>query len=122
MSPLVWLGVGLFGGVGALGRFLLDGVVSERAGGDFPWGTLAVNVSGALALGVLTGLAVHGTALVLAGGALLGSYTTFSTWMFETDRSVEDGRMSHAILNVAGTLAAGIAAAELGRLLGEALS
>ena len=122
MSPLTWLGVGLIGGLGALGRFLLDGFVSQRAGGSFPWGTFAVNISGAAALGLLTGLALHGDALVLAGGAALGSFTTFSTWMLETDRSVEDGDVFAAVVNVALTLVAGLAAAELGRLLGEALS
>ena len=121
MSPLVWLGVGLLGGAGALARFLLDGSVPERTAGGFPRGTFAVNVSGAIALGLLAGLALHGNALVLAGGAALGSYTTFSTWMFETDRAVEDARVPAAVLNVALTLMVGLAAAELGRLLGEAL-
>ena len=122
MSPLAWLGVGLLGGLGAIGRFVLDGLVSERAGGGFPWGTFVVNMSGTATLGVLTGLALHGDALVLAGGGALGSFTTFSTWMLETDRSVEDGNVSAAVLNVALTLVAGLGAAELGRLLGEALS
>jgi CrcB protein len=121
MSPLVWVGVGLVGGAGALARFLLDGFVAARAGGAFPLGTFAVNVSGALALGLLAGLALHGDALVLAGGAALGSYTTFSTWMFETDRTVEDGRVGTAVVNVVLTLLVGLGAAELGRLLAEAL-
>lgn len=121
MSALVWLGVGLLGGVGALARFVLDGFVAERAAGVLPWGTFAVNISGALALGLLAGLALDGDALVLAGTALLGSYTTFSTWMLESDRSVEDGSAPIAILNVVLTLATGLGAAELGRLLGQAL-
>lgn len=121
MSTLVWLGVGLLGGAGALARFLLDGFVAERAADGFPWGTFVVNISGALALGLLAGLALHGDALVLAGGAALGSYTTFSTWMLETDRSVEDGRVPAAVLNIALTLLVGVGAAELGRLIGEAL-
>jgi fluoride exporter len=121
MSPFVWLGVGLLGGVGALARFLLDGFVGERARGGFPWGTFAVNVSGALVLGLLVGLALRGSALVLAGAATLGSFTTFSTWMFEADRSVEDGQVPVAVLNVAVTLLVGAGAAELGRQLGGAL-
>ena len=121
MSPLLWLGVGLVGGVGALARFLLDGFVAERSSGDFPLGTFAVNISGAVGLGLVTGLALHGDGLMLAGGAALGSYTTFSTWMLETDRSVEDSRVPAAVLNVALTLGLGLGAAELGRLLGEAL-
>jgi CrcB protein len=121
VSPLVWLGVGVLGGVGALVRFLLDGFVSERARGGFPWGTFAVNVSGALLLGLLVGLALRGSAFVLAGAATLGSFTTFSTWMFETDRSVEDGQVPVAVLNVVLTLLIGAGAAELGRQLGGTL-
>ena len=120
MSPVTWIGVGLLGGLGALMRFLLDGFVDELAGADFPWGTLAVNASGALVLGLLAGLAIHGNALVLAGGGLVGSYTTFSTWMLETDRLVEDGQVRAAVLNVGLSLAVGLGAAELGRLIGGA--
>lgn len=121
MSPFLWLAAGMLGGMGALGRFLLDGFVAERAASAFPWGTFAVNMSGALALGLLAGVALEGDALILAGTAALGSYTTFSTWMLETDRSVEAGRVPAAVLNVAITLLVGAGAAELGRLLGDAL-
>jgi fluoride exporter len=121
MTPLVWLGVGVLGGFGALARFLFDAFVAERARGGFPWGTFAVNVSGALLLGLLVGLALRGSAFVLAGAATLGSFTTFSTWMLETDRSVEDGQVPVAVLNVVVTLLVGAAAAELGRQLGGAL-
>src|SRR5439155_4055304 len=83
---LVWIGVALLGGAGAVGRLVLDAAVSERAGDAFPWGTLVVNLSGAFALGLLAGADVAGDALLLAGTALLGSYTTFSTWMLESQR------------------------------------
>jgi CrcB protein len=79
VTALLWLAVGLLGGVGALGRFLLDAAVSLRARGQFPAGTLVVNTSGALLLGLLVGLGVGGQVLLLAGVATLGSYTTFST-------------------------------------------
>jgi fluoride exporter len=121
MSAVMWVAAGLLGGAGALARFLLDGFVDERFTGGFPYGTFAVNISGALALGLLAGVALDGNALVLAGSATLGSYTTFSTWMLETDRSVEDDRVTLAVVNVALTLLVGIGAAELGRLLGEHL-
>jgi fluoride exporter len=119
MSPVIWAAAGLLGGIGALARFLLDEFVDERFTGGFPSGTFAVNISGALALGLLAGAALHGNALVLAGAATLGSYTTFSTWMLETDRSVEDHRVVLAVLNITLTMVVGIGAAELGRLLGE---
>jgi CrcB protein len=117
----VWVGVALLGGCGAIGRFLLDGWVGERVRGAFPLGTLAVNLSGALALGLLTGLALSGDALVLAGTAMLGSYTTFSTWMLETHRLGEDAELGVALLNVALGLVVGVGAAALGRLLGAHL-
>ena len=81
MTGWVWLGVGLLGGIGALGRFLLDAAVSLRLGRRFPVGTLVVNVSDAFLLGLLAGLGVGGRAILLVGTATLGSYTTFSTWM-----------------------------------------
>jgi CrcB protein len=114
---LVWIGVALLGGVGAVARFAFDGAVSERTGDAFPWGTLAVNVSGSLLLGLLTGAHLAGDALLLAGTALLGSYTTFSTWMLESHRLGEDGRTRALLGNLAISLALGLAAAALGRAL-----
>jgi len=121
VSVLLWLGVGALGGVGALARFALDGAVSARTGTRFPWGTLAVNGSGALALGLLVGLALHGEALELAGTAALGSYTTFSTWMLESQRLGEDGSLGLLAVNVAVSLIGGLGAAALGRLIGSVL-
>jgi CrcB protein len=118
MSAWAWIGVALLGGVGACARFSLDGLISQRAGGDFPFGTLIVNLSGALLLGLLTGLALEGDALVLAGTATLGSYTTFSTWMLETHRLTEDGRVGAAAVNAVLSVVLGVAAAALGRVIG----
>jgi CrcB protein len=118
---VVWVAVALLGGAGAVGRLVLDAAVSERAGDAFPWGTLAVNVSGAFLLGLLVGADVAGDALLLAGTALLGSYTTFSTWMLESHRLGEDGEPARMWLNIALPLVAGLAAAALGRALGGAL-
>jgi CrcB protein len=118
---VVWVAVALLGGAGAVGRLVLDAAVSERAGDAFPWGTLAVNLSGAFLLGLLVGADVAGDALLLAGTALLGSYTTFSTWMLESHRLGEDGEPARMWLNIALPLVAGLAAAALGRALGGAL-
>jgi CrcB protein len=118
MSALTWAGVALLGGAGAVARFVVDGAVAERAKGELPVGTLVVNLSGAFLLGFVAGVALSGDALLLAGTATLGSYTTFSTWMLETQRLVEDGEGRHAAVNVVLSLAAGIAAVALGRTLG----
>jgi CrcB protein len=121
MSVLVWLGIALLGGVGAVLRFRLDRAVQERSAGEFPLGTLTVNLLGAFCLGLLTGLSVTGDALLLAGTALLASFTTFSTWMLETERSSEEGEMRIAAANVAVSFTGGLLAALLGWLLGAAL-
>jgi fluoride exporter len=121
MSVLAWIGVAALGGTGALLRFLLDGAVSARAGRDLPFGTFAVNIAGALALGFLAGVSLTGDALVLAGTATIGSFTTFSTWMFETQRLVEDGESRGALANALISLGAGLAAVALGRYVGGRL-
>jgi CrcB protein len=109
---IVWLGVALLGGAGACARFLLDGAIAVRA---FPLGTLVVNVTGAFALGLVSG--TTSDAYLLAGTATLGSFTTFSTWMFETQRAAEEGRPRVALANLAAGLVLGFAAAALGRAL-----
>jgi CrcB protein len=118
MSAALLLGVGLLGGVGAIARFLLDGSVAARLGRAFPFGTLAVNLSGAFVLGLLVGAKLGANAYALAGTGLVGAYTTFSTWMLETHRLAEDGRTRAAVANVAVSLLLGLLAAWLGRELG----
>lgn len=122
MTAGTWVLVGLLGGVGAVSRFALDGLVSERlATGSFPWGTLAVNLSGAVLLGGLVGAAVTRTALVLAGTATIGSYTTMSTWMLESHRLGQDDQLPAAAINLLGSLLLGFAAAAAGHAIGAAL-
>ena len=121
MSPLVIAGVGVLGGIGAIARLLLDGAVSDRVGGGLPWGTLAVNLSGAFALGVLAGAALSGDALRLAAVGFMGSFTTFSTWALESHRAAEDGRLRSGAANLAVSLVLGVSLAWLGRLVGGAL-
>jgi fluoride exporter len=121
VSAIAWVAVGLLGSVGSLARFLLDRAISARSVLSFPLGTLAVNASGALLLGLLSGLALSGEASLLAGSATIGSYTTFSTWMLETHRLGEDGRLLAGALNILISVVAGIGAALLGRWIGGAL-
>ena len=121
MTTLAWAGVLVLGGFGAIARFLLDGAISQRVDRDFPVGTLVINLTGAFVLGLLTGAAVSGTAGVLVGTATIGSYTTFSTWMLETDRLVEDAEGRHATVNVVLSLVVGVLAAAAGRAIGTQL-
>ncbi|MEO6857604.1 MAG: fluoride efflux transporter CrcB [Solirubrobacteraceae bacterium] len=118
MSPITWIGVAGVGGLGALARFLVDGLIGAGIEHDFPIGSLAINLSGAFLLGLVTGLAFHGDALVLAGTATLGSYTTFSTWMLETHRLREEGEFSQALANTLVSLILGLGAVAIGRSLG----
>ena len=121
MSVLVWTAVVVIGGAGSLLRFFVDGLVSSATGRDFPYGTLVVNLSGAVVLGLLAGLALAGDAALLAGTAAVGSYTTFSTWMLETQRLTEERQHRRAMLNIVVSMVLGVAGAELGRLIGAQL-
>jgi fluoride exporter len=119
VNALVWAGVVVIGGCGAVIRFVVDVALSSRVGRDFPYGTLAVNVTGALILGLLTGLTLSDDDALLAGTAAVGSYTTFSTWLFETQRLDEERQHRAAAANVAASIVLGVAAAALGRAIGR---
>jgi len=121
VSTALLVGIGLLGGVGAVGRFLLDRAVASRIRASFPLGTLAVNLSGALALGVLVGATSDEDALRLLATGLLGAYTTFSTWAFESHRLAEDGEPGLAGANFVLSLILGISLAWVGMRVGGAL-
>ena len=112
---LVWGGVLLAGGAGAVLRFVVDRAVARRAARSFPFGTLTVNVSGAALLGLLGSLALNRHAALLADTAFIGSYTTFSTWMLETQRLGEERQVLDAVANVVASIVLGLAAALLGQ-------
>lgn len=120
MSPAVIVGIGVLGGLGAVARFVLDGSVSARVGREFPYGTLAVNLLGSLALGAFVGAALGGDAYRLAGTGLIGAFTTFSTWTLESHRLGEEGRLRVSVANFAVSLVLGVGAAWLGRHIGAA--
>jgi CrcB protein len=118
VSAAVVLGVGLLGGLGAIARFALDGALAERIGREFPYGTLMVNVLGAFVLGVLVGVTLSQDAYRLLGTGLVGSFTTFSTWVLESHRLGEDGELLAGVLNFVISLIIGVAAAWFGRKVG----
>ena len=113
---MIVVGVALAGALGAPARYLVESLVRRARNGWFPLGTLVVNASGSLALGLVVGLAASGTldpdARTVIGVGFLGAYTTFSTYAYETVRLAEDGaRRSAAIYAIESVLVAAAAAA-----------
>lgn len=121
MTALGWVAFLAAAGVGAAGRYALDGWVGERTSGELPWGTFVVNVSGCFVLGVLTGLGLYhgssGSVRTIVGTGGLGAYTTFSTFTFETVRLAEEGLTTEALGNAAGGFVVGLGAAAVGLAL-----
>ncbi|AZS45860.1 MULTISPECIES: CrcB family protein [Microbacterium] len=117
MSPLLFLGAALAGGIGAVLRYLVDLGVARLAGRRFPWGILLVNISGSFALGLVT--AALPDAAFLLGAGLLGGYTTFSTAMLDTVALWRDGERRASAFNAIGMLLLGVLAAGLGLALGS---
>jgi len=120
--PLVLVALG--GAAGAAARYVVDSTIAQRAAGAFPWGTLVVNLSGSLVLGILFALAIERKILPAAvRGPLmigfLGAYTTFSTLMLDSWRLVEEGAVGLAAANVLGSSLLGVAAVFLGLTMGR---
>lgn len=114
--------VALGAAVGAPLRYLLDRLVRAHTGDGFPWGTFTVNVAGSALLGFLVALPVGGWVQAWAGTRLCGALSTYSTFGYETLRLAEDDRRAHAVLNVAGSILAGLGAATCGAVLASAIA
>jgi CrcB protein len=117
------LAVALAAGLGAVLRYAVDMTVQQRVRAEFPYGTLVVNLSGALFLGIITGLSLHHglpqNPTLILGTGLAGGYTTLSTWAVESLALTQKGSLAEAGLNVLGSFGLGMAAAAAG--LGLAL-
>jgi CrcB protein len=120
------IGIMAAGAVGALLRYVVDGIVSPRASGLFPWGTFVINISGSLVLGFLFTIFTERAMVapwvrssITIG--LLGAYTTFSTLSLESVQLIEERVYGLAFLNAAGSLAAGMLAVATGIMLGRAV-
>jgi CrcB protein len=122
LVPLILIGLGGF--AGAISRYLVDGLVSDRTGGAFPWGTLAVNATGSFLLGLLFAMTAERAIFpaeirspVMIG--FIGAYTTFSTYMLESWVLIESGSYGPAIANLGGSLLVGLAAVGAGLIIGR---
>lgn len=116
--------VAIFGAAGAVSRYWVDGRISDLTHGQFPWGTFVINVVGAFALGILVALTTERLLLspnwrVALGIGFLGSFTTFSTYAYESVKLAEDGAVGLALVNSVGMVALGMLAAALGLALGR---
>lgn len=124
MNQIIAIAAG--GSAGALARFWVANGLYAWLGRDFPHGTLFVNVSGCLLMGLLSELALQRFAIgsefrsaVLIG--FLGAYTTFSTFAIETLFLFEQGALLKALLNVFLSVALCLAAGWIGLVLGRSL-
>jgi fluoride exporter len=120
---VIVLGLVVAGAIGAVLRFGVDHTVQRRSRSDFPLGILVVNTTGSFVLGLLVGVADHhglSTASVTVfGTGLIGAYTTFSTFTFDTVRLLENAEWAPVAANVAASLFLGLGAAALGLALGS---
>jgi len=114
--------VGVGGSLGAMARYGLSGLVHKHLSDSFPYGTLVVNLVGCLAIGGILYLvedrALLGTqARLFAAVGVIGGFTTFSAFGYETLQLLREGRFGAACLNVAGNVVLGLFAVWLGRTL-----
>lgn len=125
MNAPVFVVLALAGGLGAVARLMLDGLIRSRSAGPLPWGTILINITGSFALGLLTAV-VAGHMLddswkLVLGTGFLGGYTTFSTASFETVRLLQERKIALAVVNGLGVLVVAAIAAGLGLFVGSLL-
>ena len=124
LAALPWVALG--GAIGGPVRFFVSGLVGRRFGETFPWGTLAVNVSGAFALGLMSVALLRmaspaSDAWHFLVTGVLGSYTTVSSFSLQTLALAREGQARLAALNAGASLAACLAAVTLGAWLASVL-
>ncbi|MFG6501890.1 fluoride efflux transporter FluC [Microbacterium sp. P05] len=117
MSPWVVLGIAVAGGVGAVLRLVVGGVIQKASPWKFPLGTAVINVVGSFVLGLVMSHALVNAGpawLAVIGTGLLGGFTTFSTASVDTADLVRGKLWGRAVLNALGVGALAIGAAALG--------
>lgn len=123
---MTYLLIAIFGAAGAVARYAVDGWISDLVQGRFPWGTMAVNLLGCFALGLVVALTTERLVAdpgwrTAIGIGFLGAFTTFSTYAYETLKLAEDGVIALALANCIGMVVLGLVAGIAGLALGRAL-
>lgn len=113
---LILLGLG--GALGSITRFRLGNIISQKVNTSFPIGTFLINITGALLLGLVSGIHIEGNMYLLLADGFLGAYTTFSTFMYEGVNMFQESEKKNAFYYVLGTLILGI----IGYVIGIELS
>lgn len=116
----------LFGGVGTLARYGLDGWIQQRTGPGFPYGILSINILGCFVLGLigqygLNHLSVPPDLRIGLTTGLMGGFTTFSTFGWDSVRMMESGEWSRALTYIAASVVGGLIAMVFGLRFGNAL-
>jgi fluoride exporter len=125
MSKYLWVGIGGF--AGAIARYALGVWIYNRMGTRFPYGTFVINMTGCFLIGAIltvldSRIGVPPAWRLAIPIGFIGAYTTFSTFEYETLRSVQSGQASIGLLNVALSVVVGYFAVWLGVMAGRALS
>ena len=120
MTPLTWTLLIPAGALGALARYETGRLMFTRFGLRAPWGVLAVNLLGAFLLGLLAGAHPSDVLVIALGTGFLGSFTTFSTWMVESDGFGAGEQWNALLLTIVGPLVGGFILVAAGFAAGSA--
>jgi len=112
------------GGIGAVFRYLLAGWIYKIIGTDFPYGTLVVNVIGCFLIGLFLTIAedrflINPSLRIFVAVGIIGGFTTFSTFNFETIELLRDGAFALGMMNVVASIVLGLSATWVGSILGK---
>ena len=121
MTPLTWCLIIPAGALGALARYETGRLMWTRFGLRAPWGVLVVNLLGAFLLGLLAGAHPSDVLVIALGTGFLGSFTTFSTWMVESDMYGAGEQWNPLLLSIVGPLVGGLILVAAGFAAGSAL-
>lgn len=127
MVAYIWIALG--SAIGGVGRYWCSRAVALALGGTFPWGTLAVNISGSFVIGVLAAISGPDSRLMLSPDArnflmvgICGGFTTFSSFSLQTLELIRNRDVAEAFGNIFLSVAACMAAVAIGFIVGTMLS